>query len=426
VELLQKAVSDQTGTGRLFRSDINQGDHRVFDSADGRPSIPIETVSLDQFLANHAGRIDFIKFDIQGSEWAAIQGMKALLERQRRLKMITEFWPFGLKKFGVVPADYLNLLLQLGFRIYEVDEAQQRVVPADSAQLLQTYTAEKENFTNLFCFKGDTEWEVVDWEAGLTETRPAVPVPATAGGESTRQAWLWANDLRAFECRTYSQNGEDGILEEIFRRLGERPGFLVEFGVETGVECNGARLVRERQWRALFIEADEAKFAQLAKLYADCPGVRTVHGRVTSQNIEALLLGNHVPEELDLLSIDIDGNDYWVWAAVRRWRPRVVVIEYNAAYPPPQKWVMKENGDHAWNGTDYYGASLASLMSLGRKKGYVLVATNSTGVNAFFVREDLAGDGKFLDPALYYHYSPPAFGSRGGGHPPGEGEFVEI
>jgi hypothetical protein len=138
------------------------------------------------------------------------------------------------------------------------------------------------------------------------------------------------------------------------------------------------------------------------------------------------LSGNHIPQEFDLLSIDIDGNDYWVWAAIRNWHPRIVVIEYNTSFPPSRLWVMVENHEHTWNGTTYYGASLASLARLGRKKGYSLVATDSRGVNAFFVKADLMIEGRFLDPAVHFHYSPPGYGVRGCGHPKGDGPFVEI
>jgi hypothetical protein len=176
----------------------------------------------------------------------------------------------------------------------------------------------------------------------------------------------------------------------------------------------------------LFLEADPAKFTALGAGYRDKPNVRTVHSRVTAQNIEDLLAANAVPAEFDVLSIDIDGNDYWVWSAIRRWRPRLVVIEYNAAYPPPRKWVMQLNPDHVWDGTTYYGASLTSLVNLGREKGYVLVATDSAGVNAFFVRADLVPPGRFLDPTVHYHYSPPTYGPAGAGHPAGDGPFVEV
>lgn len=255
-----------------------------------------------------------------------------------------------------------------------------------------------------------------DWESAQRQARAA----------EQRQRWLEARDLRAFERRAYSQNGEDGIIEEIFRRVGAETRQFVEFGVESGAECNCARLALEEGWGGLFLEADPDHFERLAGRYRGHGGVRCARSLVTSANIERLLEENGVPRAFDLLSIDIDGNDYWVWKAIRAWRPRVVVIEYNAAYPPPRRWVMKEDPDYRWDGTTYYGASLASLTALGREKGYALVGTNSSGVNAFFVRAELATPDRFPDPVLEYHYSPPAYGVYRGTHPPGSGPYVEL
>jgi hypothetical protein len=125
---------------------------------------------------------------------------------------------------------------------------------------------------------------------------------------------------------------------------------------------------------------------------------------VDRENVNALAAELGVPRELDLLGIDIDGNDFHVWEALDAVAPRVVVIEYNPKLPPPTRWVMHYDPRHVWDGSDQYGASLAALAALGQRKGYRLAACNITGSNAFFVREDLAG-GKFpaaTDPAYYY------------------------
>ena len=234
-----------------------------------------------------------------------------------------------------------------------------------------------------------------------------------------------AGDLRSFERRVSSQNGEDGIIEEIFRRIGTTNKFFVEIGAETGEECNCRRLVREAGWNGVFVEADPAKHARLTEVYRDYPEVVCVQAFVRSDQIAQLLADRGVPPDLDLLSIDIDGNDYWVWKAITN-RPRVVVIEYNADYRVPRRWVMQENPGHAWDGTNYYGASLASLASLGREKGYTLVCTDSTGVNAFFIRDDLYTTDKFLDPIVHYYYLPLNNRHCPQGHPPRNGPCVEI
>ncbi len=272
---------------------------------------------------------------------------------------------------------------------------------------------------------GELDRRVGDLRERLDETSRRLDAAALRERQDAeRGRWQELRDLRAFERCVSSQNGEDGILEEIFRRVGVESRTFVEFGVESGAQCNCARLVVEDGWRGLFLEADPGQYAKLAERYRDRPGVRCALAEVTSSNIEDLLATYAVPREFDLLSIDIDGNDYWVWSAIRAWSPRVVAIEYNAAHPPPRRWVMKENPGYRWDGTTYYGASLASLAALGRQKGYALVGTCSAGVNAFFVRAELAG--KFLDPVLHYHYSPPSYGPFQGGHPPADGPCVEI
>ena len=230
-------------------------------------------------------------------------------------------------------------------------------------------------------------------------------------------------DLREYEQSVSSQNGEDGILEEIFRRIGPGGRYFVEFGVQSGTECNCAHLVRSADWRGLFMELDQADHRALTENYRKYDQVQCVQACVTSDNIEELFEKHDVPRDLDLLSIDIDSNDYWVWQAVENWKPRVVVIEYNAHYRPPVRWVMKENQDFRWDGSTYYGASLASLAALGREKGYTLVGTESTGVNAFFVRDDQLTD-EFVQRSVAYHYSSPRFGMHELGHPVGDGPAV--
>ena len=101
---------------------------------------------------------------------------------------------------------------------------------------------------------------------------------------------------------------------------------------------------------------------------------------------------------IDLLSIDIDGNDYYVWNAIKCVSPRVVVIEYNSKFPANFEWIMEYDAEHIWNGDDEQGASLKALQLLGEKLGYQLVGTSINGINAFFVKKDLAAD-KFVLPA---------------------------
>src|SRR5437764_180393 len=109
-------------------------------------------------------------------------------------------------------------------------------------------------------------------------------------------------DLRAFERRVFSQNGEDGMLEEVLRRVGVETRYFVEFGVQSGIECNCARLVFEERWRGTFLECDTGHFHALAARYRAYEGVTCAHALVTSKNIENLLAANQVPPHFDVLS----------------------------------------------------------------------------------------------------------------------------
>jgi len=230
-------------------------------------------------------------------------------------------------------------------------------------------------------------------------------------------------DLTAFELRVFSQNGEDGVLAEVLRRIGVAGGGFVEFGVQDGTEGNTVFLAEVLAWGGVYLEADASAFAALERRWAGCERVRTVHAAVEPDTVEALFAAAGVPEEPDVLSIDVDGNDYWIWRALARYRPRVVVIEYNGALDPASRRVMPYSPGLRWDHTSGYGASLGALEDLGAQKGYRLVHTELAGVNAFFVREDLASGlpaGEAVPRRSANHallgldHPPPRGGSRGG------------
>jgi hypothetical protein len=210
-------------------------------------------------------------------------------------------------------------------------------------------------------------------------------------GELARR-WGAAPDLTASELRVFSQNGEDGVLAEIFDRIGAGGGGFVEFGIQDGTEGNTVFLAQVLGWSGAYLEADDAAFAALERRFAANPRVRTLHAAVEPDTAEALFAQAGVPPEPDLVSIDVDGNDYWIWRALNAYRPRVVVIEYNGAFDPRERRVMPYTPGFRWDGTSAYGASLGALEDLAAEKGYRLVHTELAGVNAFFVREDLAAD----------------------------------
>ncbi|HLQ39182.1 MAG TPA: hypothetical protein VK348_15335, partial [Planctomycetota bacterium] len=207
-------------------------------------------------------------------------------------------------------------------------------------------------------------------------------------------------DLERCERRVCSQGGEDGVLEAIFAHIGTTNRSYVEFGCGDGVQCNTAHL-RRQGWHGLLMDGVAAPGAADVVIHA---------AWVTAENIHALLDAHCVPAEPDLLSIDIDGNDYWVFGAITR-RPRVVVVEYNANLGADEALTIPYDPEHRWNGTDFYGASLMALEQLGRSKGYTLVYCTQAGVNAFFVRDDLMGGEPRRSVASVYR--PPNYWYRG-------------
>jgi len=234
--------------------------------------------------------------------------------------------------------------------------------------------------------------------------------------------------LERYGQKIWSQNDEDGILAEIFRRIGAATRSFVEFGVSDGRECNTLRLLVEG-WQGLWMESDAAACGRVRRVFAAPLAEGRLELRETSvsaENIDALLASSRVTAasagEPDLLSIDIDGNDYHVLGAIRSLRPRVLVIEYNGKYPPPMDLVPPYDPAHAWDGSDYMGASLQAIANLAARRGYRLVGTNITGANAFFVRSDLAA-GHFADEDVAALFNPARYWLSPGyvaGHPPGE------
>jgi hypothetical protein len=233
--------------------------------------------------------------------------------------------------------------------------------------------------------------------------------------------------LTGCELRVFSQNGEDGLLAEILRRIGAPARHFVEFGIESGREGNCIYLADVAGWAGLFIEAEEEMYGRLADKYGAQPAIRTVRAEVTTTNIERLFAEAEVPPEPDVISIDVDGQDYWLWQAIESYRPRVMVIEYNSSLDPRTRLVQPDEPGHQWSGTEYYGASLGALESLAAEKGYRLIHTDLCGVNAFFVRSDLDGDALPPTEEVARRGTPNYF-QRGVRHPPhaAGGRYLDL
>lgn len=152
VALHRAAVSNRSGEARLHLSDDNAGGHFLETATNGGRTIPVPAIVLDEFLESNE-RIDLIKLDIQGTETAALQGMKRLLGQQDRRVLIVKFWPAGLHRAGSNSEELLESLSRLGFRMYMIDEGNRRLVQFTSKQLSQASNANRDWFTNLLCVK---------------------------------------------------------------------------------------------------------------------------------------------------------------------------------------------------------------------------------------------------------------------------------
>jgi hypothetical protein len=236
--------------------------------------------------------------------------------------------------------------------------------------------------------------------------------------------------LPPFGFKVYSQNDEDGIIQEIFARIGMRSRIFVEFGVENGLENNTLKLLLDG-WSGLWLDSSESCINQINRRFADViqDGRLKVRGAfIERENINQLIAQSY-RGEIDLLSIDVDGNDIHLFEALDVIAPRVVVIEYNAKFPPPLSIAPVYNPTQRWAGTDYMGASLAALTKIAEQKGYALVGCSIVGINAFFVRRDLLKD-KFSPPyTAENHYQPPRYflwRTFSAGHPPDWGPYVSV
>jgi ElaB/YqjD/DUF883 family membrane-anchored ribosome-binding protein len=196
--------------------------------------------------------------------------------------------------------------------------------------------------------------------------------------------------LTAHRFRMASQNEEDGILLALFKKVGISNRRFVEIGSGTN-GGNSGFLARECGWSGLMIDASAERILKIQSRY-NPRRVKAVSSWVTRENINQLLTENGFGGEVDLLSLDIDSVDYWVWEALTVCSPRVAVIEYNSAFGPDLAVTVPYEAmfdRHRKKARYYYGASLAAFDHLAQKKGYRLIAAEPRGVNAFFLRNDV-------------------------------------
>ena len=208
-------------------------------------------------------------------------------------------------------------------------------------------------------------------------------------------------DFDEIEFRNHSQNGEDGILWYIFSLIGTVSKKVVEICASDGIQCNAANLIINDGWTGLLFDGNDALVKSGKEYYKTHPDTfvyppKLCHAWVTAENINELITANGFRGEIDLLSLDIDGIDYWLWNAIEAINPRVVVTEIQAIWGSDVSVTVPYRPDFKAefvNGFGVYcGASLPAFVKLGKKKGYRLVGCQRYGFNAFFIRDDVGQD----------------------------------
>lgn len=207
--------------------------------------------------------------------------------------------------------------------------------------------------------------------------------------------------LRDVGFGIYSQHDEDGILLYIFGLIGVVSYRSVEICAGNGIECNTANLLLNHRWTGLLVDGNPKNVSAAKEFYLSRP--ETMHWPpdivgewITRDNVNDVIQTAGYSGEIDLLSLDVDGVDYWLWEAITVVSPRVVVLEYNHLLGPEVSLSVpyRDNfvAEFTEFGSDYAGASLQAFVKLGRSKGYRLVGTNAIGTNAFFVRNDIPAE----------------------------------
>jgi hypothetical protein len=225
-------------------------------------------------------------------------------------------------------------------------------------------------------------------------------------------------ELAIHERKFYSQFGEDGLLLYFFDKIGAPNKSFIEFGIEDGHECCAANLAINFGWKGLYLEGDPNQAKKASEFYHERHGIDPEHVQIrshfiTRENVNELFTKYGYTGEIDLLSIDIDGVDYWIWEAIECVKPRLIIAEYNAVFGAERSITVPyspsfDRYDHDDSGM-YFGISLKAAHKLATKKGYVLCGCESSGANSFFIRKDLAekaGLATFTPEEAFYPCAP--------------------
>lgn len=187
--------------------------------------------------------------------------------------------------------------------------------------------------------------------------------------------------LNTFKRNVYSQGGEDGIIAQVFKALDIQRGTYVEIGADDGMEISNTRLLREQGWNGVLIEGS-SRFIQLEQNVRNAELVNRYVSCEQGDTMDEILAETSLPKDFDFMSLDIDGNDLWVWESMIMYRPLLMCIEYN--YTLRDSLTIAYDHKHRWNKDNYYGATAAALCKLADKKGYDLIAF-TPHLNLFFI-----------------------------------------
>jgi hypothetical protein len=209
------------------------------------------------------------------------------------------------------------------------------------------------------------------------------------------------DDLAQAEFKVFSQSGDDGIIQYLIHKVDISHKAFIEFGVENYVESNTRFLLKNDNWTGLVIDGGQKNIDHIKTDDIYCQHkLEVVHSFITTENINELITRGGLSGEIGLLSIDIDGNDYWIWKAIQVVQPVIVVVEYNsvmgkerAITVPYKADFVRERAHYSYL---YFGASLKAFCTLAEEKGYYFVGSNSFGNNAYFVKKEKLGGLKAL------------------------------
>lgn len=216
-----------------------------------------------------------------------------------------------------------------------------------------------------------------------------------------------SNNIQDYEFKVFSQTGEDGIIQYLINKIPIKNKIFIEFGVESYTEASTRFLLQNDNWSGLIIDGNQAfmdgvKNSELGWKY----DLKAVANFITKDNINKIITDAGISGEIGILSVDIDGNDYWVLEAIDCVNPQILIVEYNSIFGPNAKITVPY--DEKFVRTEkhysnlYYGASISALTELANKKGYSFVGSNKFGNNLFFVRQDYQPVANQISPQEAY------------------------